>query len=73
MSDGKAANGAVGCKNTLRRAHKPASANFVPMGTVLRSSTRAVATPCSTSEFRFSGVPFASEPGMITNIYIQWK
>lgn len=48
--------------NTLRSAHSPASANFVPIGAVFRSSMRAVAVPCSTSELTLSGVPFASEP-----------
>lgn len=63
MSAGKEDIGAGGCINTLRSAHRPASANFVPTGAVLRSSTRAVAVPCSTKALTFSGVPFASEPG----------
>lgn len=63
MSAGKEEIGAGWCWNTLRSAHNPASASLVPIGTDLRSSTRDVAVPCSTSDATLSDVPFAREPG----------
>lgn len=62
MSAGSAEIGAGGCRNTLLRAHSPASASFVSTGTVFSNSTNAVAVPCSTNEVTFSAVPFANEP-----------
>lgn len=62
ISAGNADTGAGGCMKTLRKAHIPASATFVPNGADFRRSTKAIAAPCSTRALTFSGVPFAREP-----------